>query len=201
MDVPFSSEEIERGVEEMADAPDERDVPGLGLRDCEQAMETDLIDFEEEPDEHLDEAVLDGDSEDETASGYENDNDQDKSAEKDNGEKPSVERFPQIRTETQGKTSSNDGAIHGSAGLKPGKCRKEPPSAPAPRDSTTGGANVGGGAGQMSGRTGLPGSVSHYPGCQAESRQHCCSEWCWRLCTEWRPASGSGHGLSDKWRR
>jgi hypothetical protein len=83
-----------------------RDYEAPGKGEGEQAMEADLMDFEEEPDEHLDEVVLDGDSEDETASGYENDNDQDKSAEKDNGEKPSVERFPQIRTEHKEKLAA-----------------------------------------------------------------------------------------------
>jgi hypothetical protein len=137
----------------MADTPDERDVPGLGLRVYEaadkgvgeQAMETDLIDFEEEPGEHPDEALLDGDSEDESASGHRINTDQDKSAGKENKDYPSAERFPQVCIGTERKDGDSDGIVQGSVGKKSGKCNKEPPSAPAPRDLKNDRENVGGG--------------------------------------------------------
>jgi hypothetical protein len=152
----------------MAGAPDECGVPGYGPSDneasgsnCdEQTMETDLIDFEEERDEHLDETVLDGDSDDEPGSGDQTENDQDKSAEKDNGKKLGGGKKQPFLAEAQGKVgmSSHDSAAHGSAGLQSEKCHKEPPSAPAPRDTT---AIVGGGGISITRlsitRSGLPG--------------------------------------------
>jgi hypothetical protein len=210
MNAPFFSVQIEKEAEEMADAPDERDDPGLGLRDYEaaekgareQAMETDLIDFEEEPGEHPDEALLDGDSEDESAPGHGINTNQDKSAGKDNKDYPSTEKFLQSSTEIERKDGDNDGIVHASVGKKTGKCHKEPPSAPAPWDSKNDRENVGGGGWckRQGGCIGLPGAVPHHSGCQAESRQHRYTGRCWRLCTECRPAPGSGHGI-PYWRR
>jgi hypothetical protein len=79
----------------MARTPDPRSTPDGGTSDNEASgsgcddgiMETDLIDFQEERDEHPDETVLDGDSDDEPGPGEPNKNDQDKSAGKDNVEK------------------------------------------------------------------------------------------------------------------
>jgi hypothetical protein len=153
MNALFFSVQIEKEAEEMADAPDERDDPGLGLRDYEaaekgareQAMETDLIDFEEEPGERPDEALLDRDSEDESAPGHGINTDQDKSAGKDNKDYPSTEKFLQASIETKRKDGDSDGIVHASVGKKSGKCNKEPPSAPAPWDTKNDNENVGGG--------------------------------------------------------
>jgi hypothetical protein len=67
-----------------ADGPSDNEASGS---DCDEGlMETDLIDFEEERDQHPDETVLDGDSEDEPGSGETIGSDQAKSAVTDNVE-------------------------------------------------------------------------------------------------------------------
>ncbi len=139
----------------MADAPDEREDPGPGLRNQdaaekgarEQAMETDLIDFEEEPGEHPDEALLDGDSGDESAPEHSTGTAQDKSTGKDIKAHPRNEKSLQASFEIEGRYEDNDGNVQPSIGKKSGKCNKKPPSAPAPWDSKKERENLGGGGG------------------------------------------------------
>jgi hypothetical protein len=155
MNALFSSVQIEKEAEVMADAPDEREDPGPGLRNQdaaekgarEQAMETDLIDFEEEPGEHPDEALLDGDSGDESAPEHSTGTAQDKSTGKDIKAHPRNEKSLQASFEIEGRYEDNDGNVQPSIGKKSGKCNKKPPSAPAPWDSKKERENLGGGGG------------------------------------------------------
>jgi hypothetical protein len=110
-------------------------------------METDLIDFEEERDQHPDETVLDGDSEDEPGSGETNGIDQDKSAVKDNVEKSVAYKKKPLTAKKQAKEGAcgSDGVAHDFVGFQSEKKHKLPPSAPAPRIKTTYAGTSGGG--------------------------------------------------------
>jgi hypothetical protein len=139
----------------MAKTPDPLGIPAGGLSDneasgsdCDEGqMETDLIDFEEERDEHPDETVLDSDSEDEPGSGESNGNDQDKSAVKDNVEKSVAYKKKPLTAEKQAKGGAcrSDGVAHDFVGFQSEKNHKLPPSAPAPRVKTTYAESSGGG--------------------------------------------------------
>jgi hypothetical protein len=139
------------GDTRRTETPDLHGNPAGGTSDTEASgsggdeglMETDLIDFEEERDQHPDETILDGDSEDEPGSERTNANYQDKSAVKAILEKnDNLKKKPLL----DGKhTGGGDGVAHVSVEVQDGKKHKLPPSAPAPRDKTTSTEKPGGG--------------------------------------------------------